>query len=81
MQPSLTMATDARSPKPDDTERFWKAIPTTTFVILASDISNINLRYVPERASILHDPDITAALRELSQALKQAQGAHGLNQR
>ncbi len=34
------------------TEAFWKLIPTNLFVVMASDINTVNLRYLPKNRSV-----------------------------
>ena len=45
--------------------RFWSRIPGEIFVIMASDITTVNVRYVQSRITSQIDPEIIRALQEL----------------
>ena len=45
----LKAKSDGQAP---ETEAYWKTIPTNMFVVMASDINTINLRYLPGNRSV-----------------------------
>ncbi len=57
-------------------EDFWKAIPTNMFVVMASDINTINLRYLPRDRSVrglkTGSPDLTDLLKTIEEQVKAA---------
>ena len=64
------------SPKPSSQD-FWKPIPTNMFLVLASDINTINLRYVPRGHSVQPlksgSPELVALLQSIAEQVQAAQ--------
>ncbi len=62
------------APAPED---FWKVIPTNMFVVMASDINTINLRYLPRDRSVRGlksgSPALTELLKLIGEQVKAAQ--------
>ena len=58
-------------------EDFWQTIPTNMFVVMASDINTINLRYLPRDRSVRGlksgSPDLTELLKTIGEQVKAAQ--------
>lgn len=63
---------DARKSDPNvKSESFWTPIPSQLFVILASDISTLNIRHIPENLNPYGEKfkDIAEALKSLEQKI------------
>ena len=59
-----------------DKEQFWRTIPGNMFVIMASDIVSLNLRYTPNTlAPWLKSKEFVAALRKINEILMSATDA------
>jgi hypothetical protein len=58
-------------------EGFWKDIPTSTFLVMASEISTMNLRYLPGDRLVQPlkrgSPDLTDLLKTIAEQVKVAQ--------
>jgi len=59
-----------------DSENFWKTIPTNMFLVLASDINTVNLRYVPRSRSVrpmkAGSPKLSALLATIAAQVESA---------
>ena len=57
-------------------DAFWKSIPTNMFLVMASDIHTMNLRYLPRNRSVrplkAGSPDLTDLLKVIGEQVEEA---------
>lgn len=63
---------DLKADKQPKADEYWRDIPTNMFVIMASDIHTINLRYGPENMAALKRRDYSASLQQSLAGIAQA---------